>query len=405
MNKRVVDFVEKVAGTNEFYRRKYEGVDIHDWEKIPVLSKDEVREMYKDMVSTNKKISWERTSGSTGKILNIAWNGYEKSISLIGLWEERAKFGITPNSKGCFFHSINYRAYTSEDYEINLAQVVESGNIISFNKLRFDDSDLMVYYNTLKEREIEWILCHPSTLVIIMTFMKKNKLQLLSSVKYIELAGEYLPIELERELRDFFKTTIRNEYGMREINGIAFECENGHMHCIEKNVYVEVIGEDNQVLKDGENGEICVTGLHNCVMPFIRYKSGDRGCILRNHKCMCGRTSPILCLQAGRTNELVSRKNKNPLESVLFFYIVEYINNFYDHCVIQFKVIQNDVDSFEVYLVLKEKTYIDDIKDLFIRKATEFDIIDVEWQFKFVEEITPNEKTEKLAFFENQIKC
>ena len=85
MNKRVVDFVEKIAGTNEFYRRKYEGVDIRNWERIPVLSKDEVREMYNDMVSTNKRISWERTSGSTGKILNIAWNGYEKSISLIGL--------------------------------------------------------------------------------------------------------------------------------------------------------------------------------------------------------------------------------------------------------------------------------------------------------------------------------
>ena len=400
---RIKDYVKAVSQNNEFYRGKYQDIDIEEWEKIPILEKEEVREAGEKIIDGTRPYSWERTSGSTGKVLEIAWNGLDRGISLIELWEERMKFGITPKSKGCFFHSINYRKYSEEDYVINSDVIVESDNIVSFSKLNFDDENLQLYYDIVKTRKIEWILCHPSTLSILMGFMKKKGLEPIESIKYIELAGEFLALETEEDFRQFFNTNIRNEYGMREVNGMAYECEEGSLHCLEKNVYLEIIDENGKTKEDGVEGEICVTSLNNRVMPFIRYRTGDRGSLWRDSHCKCGSKSPILKLTAGRTNELVERRNRNPLESVLFFYITEYINIFYEKCILQFKVIQKEIGRFEVYFVLKESAFSEEIQELFVEKAEEYGLTDIEWSFYFIDRIDPDKKTNKLAFFVNEI--
>lgn len=401
---RVKDFVKTVCEKNEFYQNKYRGVDLENWDTIPVLEKEEVLEAKERILDKTRLYSWERTSGSTGKVLEIAWNGLDRGISLIELWEERMKFGITPKSKGCFFHSINYRKYSEEDYVINSDFIVESDNIVSFSKLHFDDENLQFYYDLVDSRKIEWILCHPSTLSILMSFMKRKGLKPVESIKYIELAGEFLAPETKEEFRQFFKTNIRNEYGMREVNGMAYECVEGNLHCLEKNAYIEIIDAGGDLKTDGEEGEICVTGLSNRVMPFIRYRTGDRGSLRRDAKCKCGKESPILKLTAGRTNELVERKNRNPLESVLFFYITEYINVFYEKSILQFRVIQKEISKFEVTLVLKDPTFREDIQDLFIEKAEEYGLTDVEWLFHYADKIDPDGRTNKLAFFINEIR-
>ena len=57
-----------------------------------------------------------------------------------------------------------------------------------------------------------------------------------------------------------------------------------------ENVYVEIV-EDNQ---------ICITSKHNRVMPFVRYKVGDRGRLCTDKNCSCGSQEPILELEMAK---------------------------------------------------------------------------------------------------------
>ena len=91
------------------------------------------------------------------------------------------------------------------------------------------------------------------------------------------------------------------------------------------------------------------------------------------------------------------------MESVLFFYITEYINIFYEKCILQFKVIQKEIGRFEVYFVLKESAFSEEIQELFVEKAEEYGLTDIEWSFYFIDRIDPDKKTNKLAFFVNEI--
>ena len=57
--------------------------------------------------------------------------------------------------------------------------------------------------------------------------------------------------------------------------------------------------------EDGEDGFVCVTGLHNTAMPVLRYRLNDIACIARKHNCPCGNPNPIINLKSARMPEFL----------------------------------------------------------------------------------------------------
>ncbi len=83
-------------------------------------------------------------------------------------------------------------------------------------------------------------------------------------------------------------------YASHEVNLIAAECaRTGLMHVAEGAVIVEVV-RDGTPVKEGETGEVLVTGLHSFAAPFVRYRQGD---VARRgpDRCPCG--APVMTLQ------------------------------------------------------------------------------------------------------------
>jgi phenylacetate-CoA ligase len=82
-------------------------------------------------------------------------------------------------------------------------------------------------------------------------------------------------------------------YGLSEIigPGVAVECshQNG-LHIFEDHFYPEIIDpKTEQVLPDGEEGELVLTTLSKHAMPMIRYRTRDITAIY-TEPCPCGRT-------------------------------------------------------------------------------------------------------------------
>lgn len=109
-----------------------------------------------------------------------------------------------------------------------------------------------------------------------------------------------------RKLEEAFKCKISNQYGCYEANSIAYECPHNKLHCMEDNIYVEIVDNEGKEVTKVNEGNIIITTLNSHAMPFIRYKIGDRGVMDYNQEvCKCGNKSPVLKLSSGRVNDYI----------------------------------------------------------------------------------------------------
>lgn len=85
-------------------------------------------------------------------------------------------------------------------------------------------------------------------------------------------------------------TEVFEHWGMTETGyGGALACEaHDGLHIRETDLYLEVVdAATGRVLPSGREGEIVVTTLRRRGLPLIRYRTGDRGCLVEA-PCRCG---------------------------------------------------------------------------------------------------------------------
>lgn len=409
--KRLNNIIKYAFEHTEYYREKYNdilsGVASEQYyckyHELPIVEKSILKSNAQSFFSDEfliENLIIERTSGSSGNILNVFWDKSSRIRSLLSLWDERKKYGILPTSKACFFHTI-YDIKIGDNKIITSPSIVykDDNNVISFSKLDFGYNSLLKYYNSITEHKTEWIMCHPITMYLFTKFMKSNNLSPFKTLKLIELTGEVLCDKERKFIEEYHKVPVVNHYGMRECNGIAYECPYGNMHLLDRNVYMEICDDWGNPKATGEKGIIYVTNLTNHAMPIIKYKTDDSG-IIYNKKCQCGKEQ-IFKIINGRNNDFLYLDKHTFLEGNIFFYVIEYINCYYENVISQFKVIQNDYKMFDVYLAMDNNSFCDDIKSLFIKVCENIGIHNAVWNFIIHEFLLPCDNGKYKYFISN----
>jgi phenylacetate-CoA ligase len=131
-------------------------------------------------------------------------------------------------------------------------------------------------------------------------------------LSYIFCDCEVLYKHQKKLIESVFKCPVYQVYGHTEGAAIGIQCRHSdYLHFLPQVGILELIKPDGgPASKEGENGEIVVTGFNNMVMPFIRYRTGDIG-IRTNRKCSCGRSWPLLKEVRGRLQDYAIDKNGN----------------------------------------------------------------------------------------------
>jgi len=294
--------------TVPYYNHIFNGLeDGVEFEEIPYLTRDiiyeygavnflseECREVINsDSEKRERLYRVERTSGTTREPLRVIWNRQEYLFSIKHHWKLRRKFGILPESKGLIEERNSARNSSVRIRDERLIWNIDSITEEGMNKLM----------DELEDFRPEWLCLSASRIFLLLRYLKQKGKRMPDSIRYIEFMGEplldYYREYIEREI--CVKTA--NMYGCVETNGIAFECEHRNLHLMEDNVYAEIV-DGKRVLGYGEVGNVCVTGLYNRTMPFLRYRLNDRGC-MKESKCACGNKSPILELKNVRLPNLL----------------------------------------------------------------------------------------------------
>lgn len=327
------------------------------------------------------------TSGSTGECFEIFWKKSHSMKSLIPLWNKRKRYyNISPNDRRCYF-------FTTKIVDGKELQIEESEYGLGFSKMDLNAERIIAIYNQMLEFNPRWLIVQPSVLILLTAIAKKSGLQPLPDLKYIELTGEGITENAKKEIKNFFGCEMASQYGSYEVNSIAYECPCGSLHIMSENVFVEIVGED----------DLCITSLQNRVMPFIRYKIGDKGRVIHGHNCPCGSREPIINLRMTRENDWIYHEDGTVSHSDLFCNIVDKINLSLQQAILQYQIIQMNYDEFEIYLAIDQEQDTSRIKTMFVEYYEKYQQKGL-FTFYFVDYLYPSEKTGKLAWFISKMK-
>jgi phenylacetate-CoA ligase len=150
----------------------------------------------------------------------------------------------------------------------------------------------------------------------------------------------------------------------------------------------------------GQNGEIYITHLTNDYMPLIRYKVGDFGAGLAGI-CECGRGLPLMKVAVTKESDIFTLSNNKTYSSEIFDYINLAVSKAFPNAILQFRVVQKDMDYFEIEFVGGSERYKNGVK-IFDDKMREKLGSDINVAFKKVNKIR-REPSGKLRYFISEI--
>jgi phenylacetate-CoA ligase len=200
-------------------------------------------------------------------------------------------------------------------------------------------------------------------------------------IKVAFVTSERLYDYQREKIETVFGCPVANGYGGRDAGFIAHQCPSGNMHITADDMIVEIIDEQGNVLPVGDSGEIVVTHFATRDFPFIRYRTGDIGC-LTNEICACGRSLPLLKEIQGRTTDFVIAQDGTVLHGLALIYVLRDVEG-----IESFKIIQESLHKTKIQIVKNVNYGIEAesiIEQVFKKRLGNA----VEIQFDYVSEIT-----------------
>jgi len=300
---------------------------------LPILSKEEARELFRSEFLRNRAMDTEKsllsvhTTGSTGTPLTV----------FLSEWE------FLTASTFIVYGFLKSGASLRDSY----GQIIVPGyqrNHFPFERLGI----LKQHYIDLREGVEEILrqlkLAKPSVLYSYPSVLSLLARQILSSEGstyrpgLIVTHGELLTDQTRSLIAQAFGCPVRDSYGAAEAFRIAYECEHQRLHIIADSCVVEA---DETTLDADGAADLIITPLYLRRVPLIRYRIGDRG-ILSDDTCPCGSCLPVIRKLFGRCDDFLTLPSGRKI-SARAVNLLERVPG-----MIEYQIIQKKRDLFEV---------------------------------------------------------
>lgn len=303
---------------SRYYQRMFEKYEINidriltleDLVKIPFTEKKDLQLFNEDFLCCprEKVIDYITTSGTLGD--PVTFGCTEKDLQRLA-YNEAKSFdcaGVKPGNIVQLMTTLDKRFMAGLAYFLGIrelgAGVIRVGNGIP--ELQWD---------TIRRIQPDTIMCVPSFILRLIQYAEEHHIDYRnSSIRRIIGIGEGLREQdfslnlLGKRIKEKWDVELFATYSSTEMGATFSECPEacgGHVH--PELIIVEIIGEDNLPVPDGEVGEIVVTTLGVEGMPLLRFRTGDMAA-KRVEPCACGRNSYRLTPLVGRKNNMIKLK-------------------------------------------------------------------------------------------------
>ena len=283
---------------------------IEDLVKIPFTEKKDLQLFNDDFLCCEKSkiIDYITTSGTLGD--PVTFGCTEGDLQRLAFNEHKSFecAGLKPGNIVQLMVTLDKRFMAGMAYFLGIrhlgASVIRVGNGIP--ELQWD---------TIRRLRPDTIMCVPSFILRLVQYAEDHGIDYRnSSIRRIIGIGEGMREQdfslnlLGRRIKEKWDVQLFSTYSSTEMGATFAECEygcGGHVH--PELIIVEIIGDDDLPVADGEYGEIVVTTLGVEGMPLLRFRTGDIAA-KRTERCRCGRWSYRLTPLVGRKNNMIKLK-------------------------------------------------------------------------------------------------
>ena len=344
-----IPFYKKFYDDNKF--NPYLLKDEMDWSNVPILEKKYVREFNEEFKNPNvnpKYFNQSSTGGSTGVPLKIYYDN-RFNYEVLG-WRAFTWWNISPADNVGIVHR---RVGTSLIKTLKNRILWWPTKRAYLNATSMSDKEIANFVNNLLKHKTIWLQGYVGALERIADYIIQNKIEI-TTLKMVWSTSAPLYMNVRSKMERAFHCRIMDQYGSNEIMNIALQCPiSNNLHINYDFVHVETINDKNQIVFN-EEGEILVTNLTSFVFPLIRYKLGDKGCLL-TEKCKCGINLPIMKSVKGRVSDSLYTPSGLYIDGN---YMNSIFDLYYDY-VDKFQIVQKKDYSIIVYVVTKDVPGVD----------------------------------------------
>ncbi len=263
-----------------------------DLTKLPVLTREDIREHGERMLSSTVKgrsLRQVATSGTTGAPITIFWDRGVEVFNNACMHRFHQWAGIGPREPFATLMGRPTVPLTQTKPPFWRYNSARRQLLLSTLHLRPDN--ISSYARELRRRRIAVLEAYPSSAYILARLLKDAGEDL--SFRVVTLTGEPLLPPVRSFIEERFQCETFDAYGSAERTLFAAECEqHDGLHIFEEYGVTEIVDGDGQRLPSGDSGRIVATSLHNRATPLIRYACGDIGTISET-PCSCGRSHPL----------------------------------------------------------------------------------------------------------------
>ncbi|HXD92022.1 MAG TPA: AMP-binding protein [Bacteroidia bacterium] len=361
-------FYKRLFVSNNIQVEKIKSID--DFKQIPFTTKEDIQKHNDDFVcvTRNKIIDYVTTSGTLGEPVTIALT--ENDLERLAL-NECNSFKIAGGSSKDVYQlmtTIDKRFMAGLAYFLGArklgAGIIRVGNGIP-----------QLQWDTINRIKPNIIVCVPSFILKLIEYAKQHNIDYKnSSIQKAICIGEPIRNEdfslntLGKKITENWNLQLFSTYASSEMAAAFTECEHGvGGHLQPELLYIELIDENGNQVKEGEAGELVVTTLGVEAMPLLRFKTGDV-CKIHYEKCKCGRTSPRLSPILGRKKQMIKYKGTTIYPHALYeiLDVLDEVKNY------QIEVFTNEIGTDELLVhigcVSPSEKLEKEIKDFFRAK-------------------------------------
>ena len=393
--------VEHAYRTCTFWKERFESIgvrpeeihELEDLQKLPLLTKTDLRTRLDDMISSDfpdrKKLTEHETSGSTGVSVVVYSNEESDQFKRGAVLRSDEWSGWRLGERVASLWTVPHESFRLRPW---LRKTLLTRRYVHLYTLKMTDESINEFINTMVKWPPSLIFGHAHTFYLLVDFLKKKRPEVKIRPKGIIATAMVLYDHERKIVEDYFQCKITNRYGCEEVSLIACECERHEgLHVNSDVLHVELIDQKGLPSPPGDPGRVVITDLWNLAMPMIRYEIGDTA-TWSQKPCSCGRTLPLFSRIEGRVADYVVTSRGEYISgiSLTTFFACE-LPDF-----AQIQIIQEEVDQFLFHLVKGEQYSDECLKKLDVLVKNRFGE-DTRYEYRFMDRI-PQEASGKYRF-------
>jgi len=298
--------------------------DIGELAELPTITKREINDGYSSgsMIRANLRNGYRKicsSSGSTGHVTRSLRDAGHFSAGWAAFFRNLGWMGVTPGARQFSLWGNPILPAASGGIGSKARELLFGRRMVS----AFDMADdrLAEYAEEMRRYRPAWVRGYAGALadlarVVAATGGPPPGLIAVSST------AEPLSPTQRAAIVEGFGVPVFDQYACSECLSMAHECAyHDGLHVNEDVVLVEILGPDGQPAPPGVTGDIVLTNLDNHLMPFIRYRNGDRGYRIEGD-CRCGRPFGRIGIASARTIDFVVTPSGRKVHGEYFIHLL-----------------------------------------------------------------------------------